>query len=134
MSCVWICISITGTAVAIQSGTGILKLRYAHRQSTVSELAFDILAFMAENADDQMDSRDTLRGIKEWWIPEIFMKKALAKALSMPGIIIESAVKELVEMGFIEACTGKDKQMHYQLNKGKSEEIRKIIKQKRDME
>lgn len=76
-----------------------------------------VLAYLMDNPD----AHDTLVGIAEWWLLEQQIKTQTAA--------IRKALAELVSEGLILERRGKDSQVHYRINKRKSQEIRKRLKQ-----
>ncbi len=76
-----------------------------------------VLAYLA----DHPHAHDTLVGIAEWWLLEQQIKTQTAA--------IKSALADLVSEGLVLERRGKDSQVHYRINKRKSQEIRKRLKQ-----
>lgn len=80
-------------------------------------IGYEILSYLAENPK----SRDTLKGIIQWWLLEQNIKYQNTK--------VKEAVAELVKKGFILEQKGKDLQIHYKINHRKNNKIRKFLKQ-----
>jgi hypothetical protein len=76
-----------------------------------------VLAYLV----DHPHAHDTLAGIAEWWLLEQQIKTQTAA--------VKEALAELVSEGLVLERRGKDSQVHYQINKRKSQEIRKRLKQ-----
>ena len=80
----------------------------------MEQIAYDILAYLAENPDAQ----DTLEGIVGWWL--------LGQAVKPNTALVEEALTEPVNRGLILARRGKGAQTYYKVNRRKLKEIRKM--------
>jgi DNA-binding PadR family transcriptional regulator len=77
----------------------------------MEQIAYDILAYLAENPDAQ----DTLEGIVEWWLSQ--------QAVKPKTTLVEEALTELVSRGLILARRGKDARTYYKVNRRRLREI-----------
>ena len=81
----------------------------------MQQIAYDILAYMAENPDAQ----DTLEGIVGWWLSEQEVKSNTA--------LVGEALTELVNRGLILARRCKDARTYYKVNRRKLKEISALL-------
>jgi len=81
----------------------------------MQQIAYDILAYMAENPDAQ----DTLEGIAGWWLSGRDVKSNTA--------LVEEALTELVDRGLILARRCKDARAYYKVNRRKLKEISTLL-------
>lgn len=82
-----------------------------------SQIAYEILAYLAKNPDAQ----DTLDGIVEWWLLAQHIERHVAK--------VKSALTELISQGLIEERRSEDSRIYYRLNRRKEKEIANMLKQ-----
>lgn len=89
--------------------------------STIGKLtmAYDILAYLAENPDAQ----DTLGGIAEWWLLQQRIKHETVK--------VKSALAELVAKNLVVERKGMDSRTYYRINRSRLKEIREMLGRKR---
>ena len=80
-----------------------------------SEMAYEILAYLAKNPDAQ----DTLEGVIEWWLLEQRIEKQMKK--------VKCAIDELVADGLVIERQGKDARVHYKINRRKYRKIQQLI-------
>ena len=81
-----------------------------------SEIARDILAYLAEHPDAQ----DTLDGIVEWWLLEQNIKTQMAT--------VKETLADLVAKKLVLEHQGKDSRTHYRINRRQMKEIRQFLK------
>jgi hypothetical protein len=84
-------------------------------QSPLSELARDLLAYLAEHPA----ARDTLEGLVEWWLLERRLKIAI--------IEVEEAVEDLVVQGWLARSRTADGRDHFCLCPEKVAEARRLL-------
>ncbi len=82
-----------------------------------TEIAYEILAYLAEHADAQ----DTIEGIVEWWMLERDIQRRAMK--------VKEAVAEFVAQGFVLASQGTDSRVRYRVNPEKYNEILALLKE-----
>jgi hypothetical protein len=85
---------------------------------TTREIAGDILAYLARHPE----ADDTVAGIAEWWL--------LEQELRCRTTDVRNAVAELVAQNLITERKGEDAQIHYRVNKDKTEEIAALLNKK----
>jgi hypothetical protein len=91
------------------------------RQSQeISRVLLDIITYLL----DHPDASDTAEGIMQWWLLE---QRILQQ---MP--IIEKALAELGQRGFVIEHKGIDGQIHYRINQRKLNQIKKFLSKKRN--
>jgi DNA-binding PadR family transcriptional regulator len=83
----------------------------------MEQLGYDILAYLAEHPDAQ----DTTEGIIEWWLSERAAKPNIA--------LVEEALTELVDLGFILTRRTEDARAYYKVNRRKLREISAMLTQ-----
>ena len=81
-----------------------------------SPIFYEILAYLVEHPEAQ----DTMEGIIEWWLLEQRIKRQTAK--------VKTALAELVNMGLVLERKGRDKRVHYRVDRRKAAEIRSLLK------
>jgi hypothetical protein len=86
---------------------------------TKSEIARDILEYLARNPDAQ----DTIAGILEWWLLEQQIKHRSDK--------VKAALTDLVTSGLVVEVVGKDSQTHYRINVERAKEIMSLLESDR---
>ncbi len=64
-------------------------------------------------------SQDTLEGIAHWWLLKRYVQQELAA--------VDRALRELVELDFVQARTTADSRVHYRINEEKLEEIKAFL-------
>jgi hypothetical protein len=79
------------------------------------QIAFAVLAYFDKNPD----AKDTLKGIREWWLLEQSFKPNIA--------LVKEALAELVDEGLILARKGKDGQTYYKVNRRRLKEIAMLL-------
>ena len=84
-----------------------------------SQIAFEILAYLARNPDAQ----DTMEGIAEWWL--------LAQQIERQIATVKEALADLVNRDLIVERKGKDSRIYYRLNKRRTGEISKLLGRER---
>ena len=85
-----------------------------------SQVSHDILAHLCEYPE----ASDTVEGIADWWL--------LEQKISNGITIIEDALHQLVTEGFVLKHEGRDSRRHYRINHGKYEEIKVLLKRRKD--
>ena len=83
----------------------------------MQQLGYDILAYLAEHPNAQ----DTTEGIIEWWLSE--------RAAKPNTILVEEALAELVDLGFILTRRTEDARAYYKVNHRKLKEISAMLTQ-----
>lgn len=83
----------------------------------MNSLAYDILAYLNEHGDAQ----DTVEGIAEWWL--------LRQSISRCASNVEETLDGLVEAGLILRQRAADSRVLYQLNRGRAQEVRRLLAQ-----
>lgn len=80
------------------------------------DLANQLLVYLTDNPDAQ----DTLEGIIEWWLVQQRIEYEMGR--------VKDALSWLVSSGFVIESKARDTRVFYRVNKGKIEEIEKLIK------
>ena len=81
----------------------------------MEQMAYDILAYLAENPDAQ----DTLEGIIGWWL--------LGQAVKPNTTFVEETLTELVNRGLVLARRGKGARTYYKVNRRRLREISALL-------
>ena len=81
-----------------------------------SKIGNEILAYLVDNPKAQ----DTLEGIVEWWL--------LERAIKFQELQVKKALAELVAKGLVIEQKGNNSNIHYRVNQGRLEEIKKLVK------
>jgi DNA-binding PadR family transcriptional regulator len=84
----------------------------------MQQLGYDILTYLAEHPDAQ----DTTEGIIEWWLSERAVKPNVA--------LVEEALTELVDLGFILTRRSEEARAYYKVNRRKLKEISAMLTQR----
>ena len=80
-------------------------------------IAHLILAYLHANPEAQ----DTVEGIVEWWLLEQKIRRQTES--------VQQALDELTAQGLITARLGQDSRVHYSIERNKTEEIEKLLKE-----
>ncbi|HEX8634207.1 MAG TPA: hypothetical protein VF703_08665 [Pyrinomonadaceae bacterium] len=83
-------------------------------------VAYDILTYLSKNPDAQ----DTLAGISAWWLAEQTVRPLLA--------VVEEALAELVDRGFVIARSGNDMHTFYKVRRGRMKEISALLARRKN--
>jgi hypothetical protein len=94
------------------------RLSRKERQLRIPEACRQILEYLVENPH----AGDTADGIVQWWL----MQQRLIEAQEA----VQSALDRLVAQDWILTERAADAQMHYRLNREKSEELHKYLQDK----
>jgi predicted transcriptional regulator len=73
---------------------------------------------------DHPDAEDTVEGIVEWWLLEEEIKQRKSE--------VEGALAELVANDLVRVRKGADKRVRYLFNSTRQNEVRELLKQRRE--
>jgi hypothetical protein len=91
-------------------------------QSTeVSRIIFDILAYLA----DHPDAEDTIEGIAQWWLLEQRIRQQIP--------VIENALAELADKGFVIKQSGSNGRIRYRINRRKQRQIKEFLNRRQNI-
>ena len=90
-----------------------------HSSPGESNIGYEILTYLAEHPD----SRDTLKGIAQWWL--------LARGVSYQMGQIKEALADLVSKEWILEYKSVSSEIRYGTNRNKYDEIRAFLKQRK---
>ena len=85
----------------------------------MQQIAYDILAYLAENPDAQ----DTLEGIIGWWLS--------GQAVGSHAALVKETLTDLVNRGLVLARRSKDARTCYKINRRKLKEISALLTRSR---
>lgn len=86
----------------------------------VSRIVFEILSYLS----DHPDANDTIEGIAQWWLLEQQVKQQVP--------LIEKALAELVDKGFVFQQGGSNGRRRYRINRRQLGQIKAFLEQKRN--
>lgn len=82
-----------------------------------SPIFYEILAYFA----DHPQAQDTVEGIVEWWLLEQRIKRASTQ--------VKTTLTQLVAEGLVIPREGTDGRVYYRVNRQKSREIRRLLRE-----
>jgi hypothetical protein len=80
-----------------------------------SPIFYEILAYLVEHPEAQ----DTMEGIVEWWLLEQRIKRQTSR--------VKATLTELIALGLVLERKGRDRRVHYRINRRKAAEIRRLL-------
>jgi Fe2+ or Zn2+ uptake regulation protein len=79
------------------------------------KIELEILAYFLKNQDAQ----DTLEGILEWWLLEIYIRKQFS--------LVKEALSRLVDQELVIEIQNTNSQIRYKINQEKLQEIQNML-------
>jgi predicted transcriptional regulator len=85
-----------------------------------SKIGKEILTYLVEHPEAQ----DTVEGIAEWWLLEQRIREQIS--------VIEKALSELVDKGFVLEQSGRNGRTRYLINRRKQRQIKAFLDQRQN--